>query len=165
MQPSAGLGGIFYFARRDETASAQLRKTLELYPNRASLQHMLALVFSRQGQHQEAVKLERQAVASSTSLTHRAWLAYALARAGQRTEALSLLRELQQRALHERVSPIYFARIYVGLNDHEQALQWLRKIYDEHSDHILSLGVEPVYDPLRADPRFQEMLRGVGLTK
>ena len=77
---------------------------------------------------------------------------------------LALLKELEARALRERVSPVYLARIYVGLGEKEQALSWLRKSYDEHSDHVLSLRIEPTYDPLRADPRFTELLRGVGLS-
>lgn len=157
------LGQIFYFSGRDEAALAQFRKMLELYPGNPSLQHRLALIFTRQGRHQEAVNAARQAVALDSAPAYRARLAYVLARAGQRAEALSLLRDLQKRAVNERISPTSLARVHVGLGDHEQALHWLRKSYDEHSDHILSIGVDPVFDPLRADPRFQELLRGAGL--
>ncbi len=165
LRPGDMLGGIFFNARQYEQAIAQYRKTLELYPNDATLHQMLGLALSQQGRHLEAVAEARQAVALNTALTHRAWLAYCLARAGQRAEALALLRDLQQRAAYERVSPVYFARIYVGLGEKELALQWLRKTYDEHSDHILNLKTAPAYDPLRADPRFQEMLRGIGLAQ
>jgi hypothetical protein len=70
---------------------------------------------------------------------------------------------LKTQSTRRRVSPIYIARIYVGLGDREQALGWLRKGYDEHSDHALSLRADPIYDSLRSDPRFSEMLRGIGL--
>jgi hypothetical protein len=92
-------------------------------------------------------------------------LAHGYARAGQRNEALKLLRELEALSTRERVSPIYFARIYSGLGARENALTWLRKTYDEHSDHALRIGLDPAYDPLRSDPRFIEMLRGIGLSQ
>ena len=164
-QPGVTLGVIFYFARRGEAASAQFRKVLELYPSGASLHQRLALVCDLQGRHTEAVSLARRAGELDAGLTYRAWLAYSLARAGQRAEALSILREIQQHAARERVSPIHFAKIYVGLGDHEQTLHWLRKTYDEHSDHILSIGVDPIYDPLRNDPEFSALLKQIGLSQ
>jgi hypothetical protein len=72
---------------------------------------------------------------------------------------------LESFSTRERVSPVYIARIYCGLGDKDQALVWLRKAYDERSDGVLNAGVDPVYDPLRADPRFSEMLRGIGLAQ
>jgi tetratricopeptide (TPR) repeat protein len=93
----------------------------------------------------------------------RDWLAHGYARAGRRNEALKLLRELEALSTRERVSPAYIARIYSGLGARERALTWLRKAYDEHSDHVTNIGVDPAYDPLRSDPRFIEMLRGIGL--
>ncbi|MGH9751288.1 MAG: four helix bundle protein [Blastocatellia bacterium] len=80
-----------------------------------------------------------------------------------RNEALKLLRELEALSKRERVSPVYIARIYSGLGDRDRALAWLQKSYDEHSDHVLAIGMDPAYDPLRSDPRFIEMLRGIGL--
>ncbi len=158
-------GRRLIYARQPEQAVAHLRKSLELYPDSATLRLTLGLALSQLGRHQEAVGAARQAAGLNSAPTYRAWLAYCLARAGQRAEALSLLHDLQRRATHERVSPAYIARIYVGLGENELALQWLRKSYDEHSDHILGVGADPVYDPLRADPRFQEMLRGIGLAQ
>jgi hypothetical protein len=78
---------------------------------------------------------------------------------------LKLLRELEALSRRERVSPVYIARIYSGLGDRERALAWLQKAYDEHSDHVLAISVDPAYDPLRSDPRFIKMLRGIGLSQ
>ena len=57
----------------------------------------------------------------------------------------------------------YIARVYIGLGDKDRALQWLRKGYDEYSDQMLRLAVEPSYDGWRSDPRFIRMLQGIGL--
>jgi hypothetical protein len=51
----------------------------------------------------------------------------------------------------------------IGLGEKDRAFEWLRKAYEERSDHLLSIGVDPVYEPLRSDPRYIELLRGIGL--
>jgi serine/threonine-protein kinase len=154
---------VFYYSRQYDRAIAQGRKRLESNPDHSALRCFLGLALSQKEQHQEAIRELRQVVSLSSAQTYRAWLAYVLARGGQKGEALKTLRELERLAPHERVSPIYIARIYVGLNDKEKAFAWLQKTYDEHSDHLLFLRVDPIYDPLRGDPRFAELVRSIGL--
>jgi serine/threonine protein kinase/Flp pilus assembly protein TadD len=162
-QASRALGSICYAARRYDEALAHFRKMLELNPANAVGHLYTGLVFSQQGRHQEALDELRQAFALNSQHTFRAWLAYGYARAGQRDQALKLLRELETLARHERVSPVYLARIYIGLGDRNRAFAWLNQAYAERSDHLLGLGYDPAYDPLRADPRFSELLHGIGL--
>ena len=157
------LGRIYFVARRYDEALIPFRKLVEIDPNDRSAHYYLGRVLSQQGKHQEAIIELRRAFELNQSHSGRAWLAHGFARAGRRNEALKLLRELEALSIRERVSPIYIARIYSGLGERERALTWLRKSYDEHSDHALSIGVDPAYDPLRSDPRFIEMLRGIGL--
>jgi tetratricopeptide (TPR) repeat protein len=154
---------VLYFARRYDQAIAQNRKALELYPDNFGFHRALGLILSLQGRNQEAINELRQAIALSSHYTNRAWAAYVYARAGQRVEAMKILRELEAQAKRERVSPAYIARIYIGLGEKDRAFEWLRTSYEERSDHLLSIGVDPVYDPLRSDPRFTELLRGIGL--
>jgi eukaryotic-like serine/threonine-protein kinase len=162
-QVNTAEGKVFYFARRYDQAIAQNRKSLELYPDNFGLHRSRGLILSLQGRNQEAINEMRQALALSPHYTNRAWAAYVYARAGQRVEALKILRELEERAKRERVSPAYIARIHIGLGEKDQAFEWLRKAYEERSDHLLSIGVDPVYEPLRSDPRYIELLRGIGL--
>jgi hypothetical protein len=61
------------------------------------------------------------------------------------------------------VDPIVIAQAYVGLGEKQQALIWLEKAYAQRSDELVSLKVNPVYDPLRGEPRFQELLRRLRL--
>jgi eukaryotic-like serine/threonine-protein kinase len=163
--PSSEMGSVLYRSRQYDRALAHYRKMLELDPNNAGIHFYFGLIFSDQGRHQEAISELRQAVALSPHLTYRAWLACVYARAGQQGEALKILRELEARATREHVSPVYLARIYTSLGDKDRAFAWLRKAYAERNDHLLALGVEPVYDPLRGDPRFTELLRDIGLAQ
>lgn len=163
-QASISLGAVFLFMRQYDEALQHFRDALELSQNNGVRRALLGRALVPQGKYVEAIAEFRQAFETDPQPTYRAWLAYGYARAGQREEALKLLRELEAQARRERVSPIYFARIYAGLGEKEKALDWLQKTFDEHSDHILIVGQEPVYDPLRAEPRFQAILRGIGLS-
>src|SRR5262249_17442568 len=146
LQANSSLGRISYHARRYSEALVHFQKMGELYPNSSGVHLNMGLVLSQQRKHQEAISELRRAFDLNRQHTFRAWLAYGYARAGQRGEALKLLRELESLSTRERVSPIYIARIYCGLGERERALTWLRKAYDEHSDHVLGIGVDPAYD-------------------
>jgi TolB-like protein/Tfp pilus assembly protein PilF len=141
-------GDIYLLMRQYDRAIEIYRKALGLDPGLARVQRGLGIALSQQERHQEAIEQLSQ-LQTTIILTARA---YVYARAGQRGEALKLLRELKARPKPERVPPLSIARIYVGLGDKEQALAWLRKGYDEHSDHLLHIGADPMLDPLRSDP-------------
>lgn len=93
------------------------------------------------------------------------WAAAALgnvyAASGQKDEALKELAKLEETASRRYVSPYFFALVYTGLNDRERAFDYLNKAYDEHNDYLIYLRVEPLFDSLRADPRFQDLLRRI----
>jgi Flp pilus assembly protein TadD len=88
---------------------------------------------------------------------------YSCARAGRRAEAVQALEDL--RALSEKrfVSALMVAPIYVGLGDKDSAFEYLEKAYEERSGRLVYLGVERAFDPLRSDPRFQDLLRRLRL--
>jgi hypothetical protein len=70
---------------------------------------------------------------------------------------------LKKLSKQQYVSPYLIAEIYAGLGEKDQALEWLEKACDEHATSIIFLKVEPSFDGLRSDPRFQEMVRRIGL--
>jgi tetratricopeptide (TPR) repeat protein len=89
------------------------------------------------------------------------YIGYALAKAGRRGEAEALLKELK--TTKEYVSPAELAVLYAGLGDKEGALASLEKAYADHDLQLQLLKVDPHLDSLRSEPRFQELIRKVGL--
>jgi serine/threonine-protein kinase len=62
----------------------------------------------------------------------------------------------------QQLDPVVIAIAYIGLKENNRALDWLEKGYTEHSDSLISMKVDPIYDPLRENPRFQELLKRMG---
>jgi hypothetical protein len=85
-----------------------------------------------------------------------------LALAGRTDKAQQVLRELEQTAAGQKVDPVAFAYVEMGLGDHDQAIAWLRKAYEEHSAEMVFLRT-PTWDSLRSDLRFIELMKDVGL--
>jgi len=90
-------------------------------------------------------------------------LGHAYALSGERDKALKTLDELREMSKEHYISPYLIAVVYVGLGVKEQAFAWLEKAYQDRSAALLWLKVEPLFDPLRSDPRFQDLLRRIGL--
>jgi len=116
--------------------------------------------------HQQAIaELQKALTFNETEVLILGALAHVYARAGQREEALKLVGKLERIEAEERgyVAPFGIIWAYAGLGDKEQAFAWLEKSYQEHRDRIVWLNVDPLLEPLRSDPRFQDLLRRVGL--
>jgi hypothetical protein len=90
-------------------------------------------------------------------------LAKAYALAGQRSKALKLLDELQRRRQRHYVPAAAFVNAYLGIGDTDQVFFWLEQALKEKSNLMQWLGVDPMFDPLRSNPRFVELVRRVGL--
>ncbi len=146
-----------------DQAMQQCRKTLEMDPNFAVAHACLSRSYEHKGMHKEAIAEIQNAVnLSGGSLVWVAALGRAYALAGRRDEAIKILNELKARSKREFVPPAGFVGIYAALGDKDQAFAWLEKAYQERSDIIPALKL-PVFDPLRSDPRFQDLLRRVRL--
>jgi serine/threonine-protein kinase len=89
----------------------------------------------------------------------RARIGWIYALSGQRHKALEILDELKELSKGEYVAPSGIALVHVGLGENEEALQWLEKGYEKRDGNMILLKVSPIWDPLRDDPRFQELLR------
>ena len=83
--------------------------------------------------------------------------------AGRRAEARKVIDELEQLSKRKYVSPYFIAVIYSGLGERDQTFAWLEKAYQERHPYMTLIGVEPVFDPVRSDPRFADLVRRVGL--
>jgi hypothetical protein len=78
----------------------------------------------------------------------------------QARHAISVLEDLNNRGEADAATLVW---AYLGTGDNKKALDWLEKAYSQHSDTLTTLRVEPAFDPLRNDPRFQDLLRRVRL--
>lgn len=158
------LGWAYYFARQYERAAEQDRKALDMDPQFTFAHWNLGMVCAQQNKHVEAVQAFQQAhTHSGGGLTFKAHLGYALALAGQRDEAERIIEELKELAQGRYVSSYYFAMIYLGLGETDQAFACLEWAVEERSGFMAFIKVEPMLDPLRPDPRFADLERRIGL--
>ena len=160
---NTGAGRLLYNARRNDEAIAQLKKTLEMDPVFAEAHFQLALVYEAKRMYVEALRefeLSRELYKDPTMI---GWSGRVYALMGNRDRALSVAEELKQTSKERYVSPYMLAIIYTALGDKEQAYEWLDKVYAERSYYVTWLKVDPVFDSLRADPRFIDFMRKVGL--
>jgi tetratricopeptide (TPR) repeat protein len=100
---------------------------------------------------------------SGGNRTFRSNLAYAYATSGRRNEALEILRDLKNPSNYAFSNASEIALIYVGLGEKDQAMSWLEKAYGERFNP--SVLARPCFDALHSDPRFQDLLRRIGLSR
>jgi DNA-binding winged helix-turn-helix (wHTH) protein/TolB-like protein/Tfp pilus assembly protein PilF len=161
---STDRGKILYFARRYDESIEQLRKTLELDPTFLQARLWLAMAYAAKGLYVEAAaQLERATAESDDLLWGKPHLALTYGLAGRRGEALKILDELRQANRRKRLDPLTFTAVHIGLGEKEAAFAWLEREYEVRSVGLTSLKVNPIYDGLRADPRFASLMRRVGL--
>jgi hypothetical protein len=90
-------------------------------------------------------------------------LGYTYAAAGRENEARAISAELNDRAANQYVSPVLLAQVHLGLGAADKALDSLEKAYELRATDLLWIGVRPIFEPLSADPRFQTIVRSIGL--
>jgi TolB-like protein/DNA-binding winged helix-turn-helix (wHTH) protein/Flp pilus assembly protein TadD len=157
-------GQILYYSRQYDRAIAQLQAVLEMDPNFTHA-HIVVEAYIEKGRFADALAdLEKTNVTESGPWSW-AWLAYAYGRAGQPAKARHALEQLQQLYRRQAIGPDPALLAYIGVGDRDEAFVWFEKAYVDHSNSLTSLKVNPVYDPLRGDPRFQDLLRRVGLAQ
>ena len=152
-----------YYGRQYEQAVEQARKVQLLDPEFPRTHFWLGRVYAQMDKYSEASAEAERAAPSPDSTVRVTELAYACARAGKNAEARGFLRELQERSKRGYVPAYDLAVVHLALGEQEAALQWLQRAYEEHDWGLVMLAVEPRLDPLRSDPRFQGLLRKVGL--
>src|SRR5438309_340545 len=143
-----------------DKAIAQCRKALELDPSFYLPHFVLGTIEMRAAEtYSKAIEEFRLAQAMETQPIITAYLGCTYARNGQRDKALETLKELDRLAEHRFVTPFCQALVYLGLGENNKAIDWLEKAYEERSVWMGWLKVEPMYEPLRSDPRFQALYK------
>jgi hypothetical protein len=94
-----------------------------------------------------------------------AYLGSAHARAGNLDVASGILEDLLSRSDREAVAPRCFAYLYGAMGERDRAFEWMEKAYEARDSGLFFMRVNPLYDPLRSDPRFHEMLRRLGIPR
>ena len=153
---------ILFLARRYDEALLQAKKTLELDDSFPYAHFSLAVIYTAKGMYREAVdaflELERR---SGIDPMTQIYLGAAYAGAGERGKARAILKSVEMSK--QEVSPAELAVLYASLGEREKAFASLEKAYAAHDPQLQYLKVTPDFDPLRSDPRFQDLLRRVGL--
>ena len=157
----------FYLLHAGQTdeALAKLQKTLELDPNFWLAHMFVSSAYAEQGKYSEAIAEARKAKEHSASSQPTAFLGYALAKYGKQAEARALLEELLKSSSERYVPPYHIALIYNGLGERDQTLAWLERGFEERDPRMVFLKVEPKWNNLRADPKFQDLMRRVGFNR
>jgi len=154
------LAQMYSYSGQVERAIEQLKKTLELTPGFVVAMDGLAEDYLYMSMYPEAIASVEKAMTlagRTPGLVTLLGRAYALS--GRKDEAKTLLQELQERTTSEYVLPTFFAEVYASLGDTDEAFRWLEKGYQERNWGMLFLRISPRWDPLRSDPRFDDLVQ------
>ncbi len=155
---------VYYYARRYDEAIAQIQKSLEMDPTFVVSHWYLGFCYERKGMEQEALSEVQEAVRlSGGDPLYLAALGRVQATFGRTAEAEATLALLDEMGSTRYVSSYYVAAIPAALGDRDRAFARLEKAVEERSHGLTFLLVDPGVDPLRSDPRFDDLLRRVGL--
>jgi TolB-like protein/tetratricopeptide (TPR) repeat protein len=159
---NSALSMILYLARRYEQASAVLERALELNEQHFLLHLRLGLTRIQQRRHREGVRaMERAVELAGGSTETRAALALAHAAAGESASAERLTAELIHESSAHYILPYNLAKVFAAGGDTASALTWLDTAYEDANPDLIELNSEPIFDGLRGEPRFQELIRRV----
>jgi len=151
---------VFRLSRQYDQAITQLQEVLDISPNFPMALSRLGWIYVQKGMFTEAIgNMEQAVILSPDNPEHRWMLGHAYAAAGKTAEARKILDDLHDFAKEWHVLSYGFALIHTGLGENDEALEWLERAYQDRDGWMPYLQVEPRLDPLRSDPRFQDLLR------
>ena len=160
------MGATLCYAGRYDEAIDQCRRTVEMDPNFAVAHWHLGLAYEQKQVFDAAIEEFQKAISlSGGSPLMKAALGHAYAKSQKKHEANKILGELDELSKQQYVSAYEVAAIYVALRNNEQAFQLLGKAYTEHSFHLVYLNVWPQFKSVSADPRFQDLVQRIGLSR
>jgi TolB-like protein/Tfp pilus assembly protein PilF len=160
---NGNLGSVFVFTHQWDKAIEQLRSSIDLDPNYWFDHYFLGRAYAQKGKFPEAIAALKQGISMGGTTEVWASLGYAYALSGERDEAQKVIEHLRELSVHEYVAPYNIAVIYAGLGNKDEAFVWLDRAYQERSYLLTYLTVDERLDKLHSDPRFDQLVRRVGL--
>jgi len=167
---SSNTGLYSYYEHNYDDAIGKYKLTLQSDPDFWVARHYLALAYVQKGRHDDAIKELRslikapasgpvpdEVIASETEAS--ASLGFAYAMAGKKAEAEEILNKLQALAQRRYVSGLYFAIVYAGLKDNDHAIEYLNRAYEDRHPGLVLIRIEPMFDALRSDERFKQLVK------
>jgi tetratricopeptide (TPR) repeat protein len=157
---------LFYAHRYDEAIEVS-QKGVQLDPNFWLVHDVLGLAYLQKGRFREGIEELKKAreLVSDAIAEPAASLGYAYAVSGDRAKAKGLIAELENKLKQSLVSSFLIAEVYAALGEKDEAFRRLEKAYEEKSFYLLFLPLSPLFDNLRPDPRFHELIQKLGQPK
>jgi TolB-like protein/DNA-binding winged helix-turn-helix (wHTH) protein/Tfp pilus assembly protein PilF len=160
----ADLAEELLIAHRYDESVKQSRKTMNMDPYFALTHYVLGEAFVQKHKYNEGIaELQKATELSERSAAFNANLAYAYSLSGRRNEAANILNDLKNQSQNGSSNAPEIALIYVGLDENAQAMVWLERAYAERFNP--GVLMRPAFDPLRSDPRFQDLMHRIGFSK
>jgi TolB-like protein len=154
----------YYFGREYQRAVDECEKAEQLDPEYFMLHFIAGRAYMRLNEHAKAIAHLKQARTETGEMPLMdAALGLAYAVSGKKAETMKLAEAFKAAAKKRYIPPTYFGMLFAGLGDKDKAMMWLEKAYEDRADGLTWLNVEPMLDEVRSDPRFQDLIRRIGL--
>ncbi|HJU91415.1 MAG TPA: protein kinase [Pyrinomonadaceae bacterium] len=161
--PNVELAAVYSYARRHDEAIAQLRRVIDMDPDWYLAHMLLCVVYGYKGQFAEAIAEGEKARRLNDDPAVLGYLAQSLALSGKREEAMKIVAQLHEVSKQRYVPAFSFGIVYAALGDKDQALQWMERCLQDSAWEITLIKVDPAFDNLRSDPRFNDLVKRVGI--
>ncbi len=163
---TSALGEAYYQAKQFDLAIEQNNKSLDLDPGYAIAWVNIGRAYEQKGMHSQAREAFQKILAGAPEdPAILALMGHDYAVSGDKANANKVIAKLARIATTKYVPSVYFALVYTGLNNKDDAFRWMERAYEERCEYLVYLGSEPLADPLRDDPRFAKLLQRLGLSK
>jgi TolB-like protein/tetratricopeptide (TPR) repeat protein len=157
---STDVAKVYALARRYDEAIEQYRRALEMDAEFTEVHGLLAMTYSMKGMHGEAERELRRIEGLEEHPAYLSWLVYVYGWAGRKKEAQRALGQLKDLSRRTYVSPFWMATAYTGLGEKDEAFKYFEQAFAEHATGAaVTLKVNAIFDGLRSDPRFDDLLR------
>jgi len=155
-------GNLYEAAGQIEKSVEQYLKALEMDPDFALAYNFLGCSYAQLEKYPEAIAVGKKAVEiSGGSSLYMSYLGWTYGRAGKDEEAMNILEELQELSNNQYVSPYQISIVYLGLGENDKAFEWLDKAHEDRCETLSYIKTDAVFDPVRDDPRFAELLKKI----